>query len=89
MHSGFLLVTGGLQAPGQVFICFGSFQSALTCLLLFANFPSVTDSRGTWIKPARFNTKTNRKPFSFQLKQKWTGAWKKAFFPAREPWRVG
>lgn len=41
--------------------------------MLFANFPSVTDSRGAWIKPARFNTKTNRKQFSFQLKLKRTG----------------
>lgn len=44
----------------------------------------MTDSGGTRIKPARFNTKTNRKQFSFQLKQKWTVALGKAFFPERQ-----
>lgn len=62
-------------------ICVASFQSARTCNLLFANFPSVTDSRGTWIKLARFNTKTNRKQFSFQLKQKCIRALKDELLP--------
>lgn len=58
----------------SLLICVASFQPARTCVLLFANFPSVTDSRGTWIKLAGFNTKTNRKQFSFQPQQKWIGA---------------
>ena len=56
-------------------------RPACTCIPPSANFSSVTDAqgaRGTWIKPARFKTKTSSRQVSFQPEPRRTGALKEA-----------